>query len=101
MERQFLLTCSDKFNENLMEFGLDKEKVTKNIFESIKQKEEDLEANLRRFFHSRYEEDGKGYILAGFVTKKEKAFLIEATSIWDKDPAQNIEVKEHGIRIER
>lgn len=101
MERQLLLTCSNKFNEALAEFGLDREKVNQNIFETIKQKEEDLEPNLRRFFHSRYKEDGKEYILAGFVTKKEKAFLIEATSIWDKDPAKDIEIKEHGIRIEK
>lgn len=101
MERQLLLTCSDKFNENLREFGLDREKVTQNIFEAIKQKQDDWEPNLRRFFHSRYAEDGKGYILAGFVTKKEKAFLIEATSIWDKDPSKDIEIKEHGIKIEK
>jgi len=93
MERQFLLTSSDKFNKNLKEFALNREDVNQNIFQYIKGKQDDLEINIRRFFHNKYIKDGKEYILAGFVTKKEKAFLIETTSIWDKSPAKGIKVK--------
>lgn len=93
MERQFLLTCSKGFEQALREFELDREEVIQNIFEEIKQKEDDLSLDRRRLFHRKYNKNGKEYILAGFVTKKEKAFLVEATDIWDKNSTQNIKIQ--------
>lgn len=100
MERQFLFTSLDKFNESLEKFQLNREKVIQNIYQHIKKKQDDLTINKRRVYYSPYFENDKKYILAGFVTVKEKVFLIEATSIWDKEP-NDIEIEVHNIGIVR
>lgn len=98
MRRQYLITFADRFNQNLGEFQLNYEKVKNNILQHIKQKEEDLSIDKRRGFQSTYYENNQKYILAGFVTKKKKATLVQATSIWDRDLGE-LEVKPTNIKI--
>lgn len=96
---EFTLTRSNKFNWALMKFKLDREKVIQDIYKTVKQKEPYLKLGCKTFFHSRYKEREKEYIIVGYVTKEENALQIEASDIWDEDPAKNIEIKECGLRI--
>ncbi len=100
MERKKVITFSDKFFRSLKEFDLDFNKTKQKILSHIGEKEKDLGLDQTRVFYTPYVKDGKKYMLAGFVTKKEKSVLIEANSIWDKgiNPEDFI-IMETGIRV--
>ncbi|HHV97267.1 MAG TPA: hypothetical protein GXX37_12500 [Clostridiaceae bacterium] len=100
MERKKVITFSDRFLNNLEEFGLDFNKTKQAILSHIEEMNKDLDFDKRMFFYTPYVKDGKKYILAGYVTKKEKSIIIEASSIWDKGiNPEEIVVIETNIRI--
>jgi len=100
MERKKVINFSNRFLNNLEEFGLDFNKAKQNILSHIEEKKKDLSLDKRMVFYTPYIKDGKKYMLAGFVTKKEKSILIEANSIWNKGfNPEDIIVTETNIRI--
>ncbi|AGC68785.1 hypothetical protein Cst_c18070 [Thermoclostridium stercorarium subsp. stercorarium DSM 8532] len=101
MERKKVISFSDSFFKNLEEFGLDFDEIKQKILFHVDEKEKDFSLDKRMLFYTPYIKDGKKYMLAGYVTKKEKSILIEASSIWDKgfNPEDIIVIKETNIRV--
>jgi len=100
LERRKVITFSDNFFSSLTEFGLDFNKAKQNILDHIEEKKKDLSLGQRRIFYTLYIKNDKKYMLFGYVTKKEKSILIEASSIWDKGfNPEDIIVIETDIRI--